>query len=64
MGSDSMAWRYAASYDARRGPVAVWLLSIARNAAVDQASARGRRVEQHGLDEVVDDVADDGIERE
>ena len=37
------AWRYAASYDARRGPVAAWLLSIARNAALDQARGKGRR---------------------
>jgi RNA polymerase sigma-70 factor (ECF subfamily) len=57
------AWRYAASYDARRGPVAVWLLSIARNAAVDQASARGRRLDQPGLDDVADDVvAVDGVD--
>jgi RNA polymerase sigma-70 factor (ECF subfamily) len=29
------AWRHAASYDARRGRVATWLLTITRNAAVD-----------------------------
>src|SRR3954469_18255156 len=29
------AWRHAASYDARRGRVATWLLSIARNLAID-----------------------------
>jgi RNA polymerase sigma factor (sigma-70 family) len=29
------AWRYAPSYDARRGTVATWLLSIARNVAID-----------------------------
>ncbi len=44
------AWRYAASYDPRRGTVAAWLLSIARNAALDQMRARGRRPEQTGLD--------------
>ena len=27
------AWRYAAGYDPRRGEVAIWLLTIARNAA-------------------------------
>src|SRR5215207_6406635 len=37
------AWRYAASYDPRRGPAAAWLLTIARNAALDQARGRGRR---------------------
>jgi RNA polymerase sigma factor (sigma-70 family) len=29
------AWRHAASYDARRGRVVTWLLSIARNLAID-----------------------------
>jgi RNA polymerase sigma factor (sigma-70 family) len=50
------AWRYAASYDPRRGSVAGWLLSIARNTALDQARARGRRPEQAGI-EVLTDVA-------
>jgi RNA polymerase sigma factor (sigma-70 family) len=30
------AWRYAGSYDARRGPVLTWLLTIVRNVAVDR----------------------------
>jgi RNA polymerase sigma factor (sigma-70 family) len=30
------AWRYAGSYDARRGRVSSWLLTIARNLAVDR----------------------------
>jgi RNA polymerase sigma-70 factor (ECF subfamily) len=29
------AWRFAGGYDPRRGAVATWLLSIARNAAID-----------------------------
>jgi RNA polymerase sigma-70 factor (ECF subfamily) len=29
------AWRFACAYDPRRGAVATWLLSIARNAAID-----------------------------
>jgi RNA polymerase sigma-70 factor (ECF subfamily) len=29
------AWRHAAAYDARRGRVSTWLLSIARNIAID-----------------------------
>jgi len=37
------AWRHAGTYDARRGRVATWLLTIARNAAID--AARVRRVE-------------------
>ncbi|HEY2160135.1 MAG TPA: sigma-70 family RNA polymerase sigma factor [Solirubrobacteraceae bacterium] len=31
------AWRHASSYDARRGAVSSWLLTIARNLAVDRA---------------------------
>ena len=46
------AWRYAASYDPRRGPVAGWLLSIARNAALDQVRARGRRLDHPPVDPV------------
>jgi len=30
------AWRYGASYDARRGTVLTWLLTIVRNVAVDR----------------------------
>jgi RNA polymerase sigma factor (sigma-70 family) len=35
------AWRYAATYDARRGLVSTWLLTIARNLALDRARLRG-----------------------
>ncbi len=34
------AWRYAASYDARRGTVLTWLLTITRNVAVDRLRLR------------------------
>jgi RNA polymerase sigma factor (sigma-70 family) len=37
------AWRHAGTYDPRRGRVATWLLTIARNAAID--AIRVRRVE-------------------
>jgi RNA polymerase sigma factor (sigma-70 family) len=33
-------WRHAAAYDARRGPVASWLLTITRNAAIDAVRYR------------------------
>jgi RNA polymerase sigma-70 factor (ECF subfamily) len=56
------AWRYAASYDPRRGSVAGWLLSIARNAALDQARARGRRPDQAGIDVLPDVAGADGVE--
>jgi RNA polymerase sigma factor (sigma-70 family) len=34
------AWRYAPSYDARRGPVATWLLTIAHNVSMDAVRPR------------------------
>jgi RNA polymerase sigma factor (sigma-70 family) len=34
------AWRHAATYDARRGRVTTWLLTIARNLAIDRARLR------------------------
>lgn len=34
------AWRYATTYDARRGRVGTWMLTIARNQSVDAARMR------------------------
>lgn len=34
------AWRYAASFDARRGQVVTWLLTITRNLAIDTLRVR------------------------
>jgi len=40
------AWRHASTYDARRGAVAGWLLTIARNLALDRARlTRSRTVD-------------------
>jgi RNA polymerase sigma factor (sigma-70 family) len=47
------AWRHAATYDARRGLVATWLLTITRNLAID--ALRVRRPQPLDL-ELVDDL--------
>jgi RNA polymerase sigma factor (sigma-70 family) len=44
------AWRYAASFDPRRGSAAAWLLAIARNTSLDYVRARGRRLERLPLE--------------
>ncbi|MGH9134007.1 MAG: RNA polymerase sigma factor [Ilumatobacteraceae bacterium] len=51
------AWRYGASYDPRRGPVAAWLLRIARNAALDHVMSTRRRLDRPALDPAVLDPA-------
>lgn len=54
------AWRYAASYDPRRGTVVRWLLTITRNVALDRVRATARRPEYPTdvalADLLVDDV--------
>ena len=56
------AWRYAASFDPRRGSVAGWLLGIVRNVALDHVRVSGRRRELHLADlphePTLDDVPD------
>lgn len=44
------AWRYAASFDVRRGSAAAWLLGIARNVALDHVRAIGRRPDRPPAD--------------
>ena len=47
------AWKYAASFDPRRGSAAAWLLTIGRNTALDYIKARGRRLERLPLQALV-----------
>lgn len=43
------AWRHAGTYDARRGSVSAWLLTIARNLALDRARLRRSQPVDPGL---------------
>lgn len=54
------AWRFAASFDERRGSVAAWLLGITRNVALDTVRGQGRRPEPVG--EAGPDVAADDVD--
>lgn len=59
------AWRYAASFDPRRGSAAAWLLVIARNTALDYIRARGRRLDTLSLepfDSLPEPAGSDGID--
>jgi RNA polymerase sigma factor (sigma-70 family) len=63
------AWRYAPSYDSRRGAVATWLLAIARNVAIDVARVKppapvDPEVIASELDLANHDAAPDVAERE
>lgn len=56
------AWRHARTYDARRGAVRTWMITITRNLAID--AARARRPQPVDPDELLLRVAGgDGPER-
>jgi RNA polymerase sigma factor (sigma-70 family) len=58
------AWRYAASYDPRRGAVGGWLLGITRNVALDRVRMVDRRplklVSDPPFDALIDPADDAG----
>jgi RNA polymerase sigma factor (sigma-70 family) len=56
------AWRHAEAYDPRRGAVAPWLLTIARNVAIDHA--RVRRSEPVDPSSLLDETVDPGASPE
>jgi RNA polymerase sigma-70 factor (ECF subfamily) len=43
-------WRHASSFDPRRGSAASWILTVARNAALDHVATRERRLDRILLD--------------
>jgi RNA polymerase sigma factor (sigma-70 family) len=59
------AWRHAGGYDPRRGQVATWLLTIARNAAVDVLRLRRDvPLEPEAMVAVLTTVADADVDPE
>lgn len=55
------AWKYAASFDPRRGSVSSWLLGIVRNVAIDRVRISGRRRELPVADLPVDAPLHDDV---
>jgi RNA polymerase sigma-70 factor, ECF subfamily len=56
-------WRRARTYRAERGSVRVWLLAIARNAAIDWMRTKGKRLEREAtIDEAASVVEDVTVE--
>ena len=53
------AWKHAHTYDSRRGRVATWLLTIARNLAIDRV--RVKRVEPLDPDVVANKLQQAGV---
>ncbi len=58
------AWRNAAAYDPRRGAVATWVLTIARNVAIDTARIRrSEPMDPEAMLALEQPSAEDGDER-
>jgi RNA polymerase sigma-70 factor (ECF subfamily) len=55
------AWRQSSRFDADRGSVGAWLMTIARSRALDRARARRRSRETSGIEELDQGGADAAI---
>ena len=56
-------WRRAHTYRVERGPVRVWLMAIARNAAIDWRRTKGKRLQREAsIDEAVALVEETPVE--
>jgi RNA polymerase sigma-70 factor, ECF subfamily len=54
----AQAWAQAARYDAQRGAVAAWLLTLARSRAIDRLRSKRARPDRSAGENAVVDVAD------